>query len=812
MPNVPTAEPRSAPAETPAPAAAPVRHVRAAVIGTGFAGLAAGHRLAEAGIHDFLLLERADDVGGTWRDNTYPGCACDVPSHLYAFSFAPNPRWPESFSTQPEIQQYLRECTDRLGLRDRIRFRTEARSADWDAVAGHWRLTTGNPELPALTADFLISACGPLSDPALPDIPGLDTFPGPVFHSSRWDHDFDPAGRRVAVVGTGASAIQIVPGIQPKAERLTLFQRTPAWIMPRLNHSIGGARQRLYNALPAARLATRLGIWTAREAYVPAFTRNPRMMRAGERLALAHLHHHIKDPGLRAKLTPDYTLGCKRVLLSDDFYPAIAADNAELVASGLAKVDGGRLIASDGTVHEADALIFATGFHATEPPAAAGTTGLDGRTLSEVWREQGMRALRGTAVAGFPNMFLLIGPNTGLGHSSMVQIIESQLNLVMDAVRRSEALGGAPLHPRADAQDRWNRGLQRSMERTVWSTGGCRSWYQDSTGRNTTLWPRSTVAFRLATRRARAAEFRPEPTGRPEVRQVASTDGVRLHVEVHADACPPDAPTVLLVHGWCCSTLFWRHVVRRLRRDYRVVAYDLRGHGRSSRPEDRRTGYSTRALADDLEAVVLATVPDGQRAVLAGHSMGSMTLLAAADRPAVRERTAAALLTSTGAHRLLKESTVLPAFLGRARARATDLVLGARAPMGPVTGLGSRVLAWGILGRDAGSAAAEMSARVVHACPTDVRVAWSKVLATLDLRDGAGKLDVPTRVLVGTDDRLTPQIHARRLEAALPDCTGLTVLPGAGHMTPIERPDEVAGAIRELAGQVGLVGPTGGAE
>ena len=480
-------------------------HIRIAVIGSGFGGIGMGVRLREAGISDFVLLERADAIGGTWRDNTYPGCACDVPSHVYSFSFAPNPRWRNSFSRQPAIRDYLERVTNDHGLRPHLRLRCEVLSAEWDDAAARWRLETTRGRY---SADVLISAAGPLADPLIPDLPGLDSFSGRIFHSSRWDHDYDLTGKRVAVVGTGASAIQFVPEIQPKVASLVLFQRTPAWIMPRFDRTFSRAERRLYARLPAAQLAARAVLYATREATVGAFVRRPGLLRLAQKLAARNLRRHVRDPLLRAKLTPDYVMGCKRILLSNDFYPAVTRPNVEVIASGLARLGEKTAVASDGTEREVDAVIFGTGFHTTDLPIAERIRGRTGLTLAETWKDGGMRALRGTTVAGFPNLFLLIGPNTGLGHNSMVYIIESQIAYVMDALRVMDERGLAALEPTAGAQEKWNADIQRRMRRTVWQTGGCTSWYQDSTGNNPTLWPGSTLRFRRATRRLDPAEYR----------------------------------------------------------------------------------------------------------------------------------------------------------------------------------------------------------------------------------------------------------------------------------------------------------------
>ena len=489
---------------TAAHASPPPRHVRVAVIGAGFGGLGAGIRLRQAGLTDFVILERAASVGGTWRDNTYPGCACDVPSHLYSFSFALNPDWAHSFSRQPEIWHYLEDLADRYGLRSHLRFGAEVTGARWDAGQARWRLRTAHA---GLTADVLVSAAGPLSEPRLPDIPGLADFPGDVFHSARWNHGARLDGKRVAVVGTGASAIQIVPEIQPRVARLVLFQRTPAWVLPRHDRAITGPERWVYRHVPPAQRLARLGNYLAREPAAGAFVAKPGVLKTAQRIAERHLARSVTDPVLRAKLTPNYVMGCKRILLSSDFYPALVRPNVEVAGAGLARVDGRAAIAGDGTARDVDVIILATGFRAVEAPIAGRITGAGGVTLAETWGGD-MRALRGTTVPGFPNLCLVIGPNTGLGHSSMIHIIESQLRYILDYLATLDRTGAAALDARPGAQERWCADIERRMASSVWATGGCLSWYLNAAGHNTTLWPGSTLRFRRATRRLDLSEYR----------------------------------------------------------------------------------------------------------------------------------------------------------------------------------------------------------------------------------------------------------------------------------------------------------------
>jgi cation diffusion facilitator CzcD-associated flavoprotein CzcO len=476
-------------------------HVRVAIAGTGFAGIGMAIRLQQEGIHDFVLLERAADFGGTWRDNSYPGCRCDVPSHLYSFSFEPNPDWSESFSQQPEIEAYLVRTAEKHGLRAKTRFEHEVLGAQWDAARQRWAIETSQGPL---TADVLVSGMGALSDPAIPEIPGLERFRGATFHSATWDHDYDLRGKRVAVVGTGASAIQFVPKIQPLVERLDLYQRTPPWILPRRDRAISAVERRLYRLFPPLQRLARWSIYWGRETFVVGF-RHPRVMQGLERVAKRYLASQVPDRELRRKLAPSYRLGCKRVLISNDYLPSLTRPNVEVTDAGIERITERGVVAGDGTEREVDAIIFGTGFQVTDVPASHRLRGADGRTLAEHWNGS-MQAHRGTMVAGFPNFFFLLGPNTGLGHTSVVFMIESQIEYVLDCLRAMGRAGAAEVEPRAEAQAAFNERVQRQMRGTVWTHGGCRSWYLDRTGRNTTLWPGFTFAFRHELARFTPAE------------------------------------------------------------------------------------------------------------------------------------------------------------------------------------------------------------------------------------------------------------------------------------------------------------------
>jgi cation diffusion facilitator CzcD-associated flavoprotein CzcO len=380
---------------------------RVAIIGTGFSGIGTAIRLKQDGIDDVVLLERAADLGGTWRDNTYPGCACDVPSHLYSFSFARNPRWPHTFSRQPEIWRYLRDCAERFGILPQIRFGQEVLAATWREDAQHWRIETSGG---VWTAEVLVSGAGVLSEPRLPQILGIETFAGTVFHSARWDHGHALGGRRVAVIGTGASAIQFVPEIQRRVARLVLFMRTPPWIVPRNDRPLGAWEHRLFSVFPPAQYAHRMATYWFRESILPGFLW-PREGWLGERVARRHLETQVADPVLREKLTPRYRMGCKRILISNDFYPALQQANVALVTEPIAAIRPRGVLTADGVEHAVDTLILGTGFNVSEHPIAERIRGRAGRSLAEIW-DGSPKAHLGTTVAGFPNLFMMLGPNT----------------------------------------------------------------------------------------------------------------------------------------------------------------------------------------------------------------------------------------------------------------------------------------------------------------------------------------------------------------------------------------------------------------
>ena len=479
-----------------------VRTVDHLIIGAGFAGLCAAIKLQEDGERDFVVVDRGPDVGGTWRDNTYPGAACDIPSQLYSFSFARNPEWSSSYSPQPEIQAYIKKVAQRSGVLDRFVFDTTVDGADWDDAEQRWTVRTSTGTWSART---VVIGAGGLSEPKLPAIEGIDTFQGELFHTAQWDHSVDLTGKRVAVIGTGASAIQVVPQLQKIVGHLDVYQRTAPWVIPRNDREYGAFERKALRYLPGLQRLYRTGVYLVKEAAVPAFTLWPGISAPAQKQALKNIHKGIKDPGLREKVTPHFAFGCKRVLISNDYYPALAADNVDLVTDPIAKVTGSSIVTADGTEREIDVLVVATGFYTTELPIAEHVVGKHGLSLADQWRDSGMAAYKGTTVPNFPNLFFIVGPNTGLGHSSMVLMIESQVAYIRDALKTMRRGGYDVVEVDQATTDRYNQALQSRMKRTVWSAGGCDSWYIDAHGKNTVLWPRSTWDFRR-----RLASFDPD--------------------------------------------------------------------------------------------------------------------------------------------------------------------------------------------------------------------------------------------------------------------------------------------------------------
>ena len=466
------------------------------IVGSGFAGIGMAIRLQQEGIDDFLLIEQEDAVGGTWRDNHYPGCACDVSSPLYSFSFAPNPNWSRLYSGYAEIRRYIEDCVDDYGVRDRIRTSAQLTNATWDEGEQLWRAEVNGEE--QITARVLIGALGGLTNPSIPDLDGLTDFQGDLFHSARWDHGADLRGKRIAVVGTGASAIQIVPEIANEAAHVDVYQRTPPWVIPKIDFAFPGAVQRMFANVPVTQKALRGLIYAIHESVAIGNTIEPRLHVPLEAWAKSHIRRQIRDRDLRRAVTPDYRIGCKRILVSNDWYRALDRDDVDLVTSAVESVTPTGVVAADGVERPADALVLATGFRPTDLLTPLKVTGRDGADVNDAWRDA-IHAHRGTTIAGFPNLFLLTGPNTGTGHNSQLYMIECQHEYVLSALRtmRDEQL--ASVDVRAGAEAAYNDRVQRRMQRTVWLRGGCSSWYLDPNGRNVTLWPSFTFQYRALT-------------------------------------------------------------------------------------------------------------------------------------------------------------------------------------------------------------------------------------------------------------------------------------------------------------------------
>lgn len=455
------------------------------IIGAGFSGIGMAIQLKKAGIESFTIYERADEVGGTWRDNTYPGAACDVPSHAYSLSFEQNPNWTRKFSPSSEIQNYLLSITDKWHLRDHMEFGVEIVEATFDEHAGIWTLRRADGK--TVTARVVISAAGGLVDPKWPDIPGIDRFEGKKFHTARWDHEYPLEGKRVAVIGTGASAVQVVPSIAPRVGNMTVFQRTPAWVMPKMDAEYSEEARARYRRFPfLLNLSRALKYWTSELLGPMIYLNAPALSARGERMSLRHLHSQVKDPALRKKLTPNFQFGCKRILVSDDFWATFERENVELECESIQTIEEKGIRTKDGTLHEFDAIVFATGFELGLSNAPFPIHGRDGRTLSEAWGN-GATAYKGLSVSGFPNWFILMGPNTGPGHTSVLVFTEAQIRHALGAIKKIRDEGLRFVDVRSETQAKYNERIQARMPHMVWSN--CNSWYLNPDGSNHSLYP-----------------------------------------------------------------------------------------------------------------------------------------------------------------------------------------------------------------------------------------------------------------------------------------------------------------------------------
>ena len=481
------------------------------IVGSGFAGIGQAIALKRKGIDDFVILEKASSLGGTWRDNTYPGCACDIASHLYSFSYEPNPHWSRAYSPAAEIRDYLERCSTTYGIDPHLRFNRSLEAARYDEASGIWTLTIAGPDATPgsrrheIRCRALVLALGALHEPAYPDIPGLDGFTGSSMHTALWDSSVPLQGKRIGVLGTGASTIQVVPAIADEAAELTVFQRTPPWILPKQDREFSAAAQERFARIPLLARAERARIYWKNESRVVAFASRPALMRLVEMVARRHLRRQVPDATLRAQLTPAYTIGCKRILVSSDYYPALNRPNVRLETSAIDHVDGRTVVTRDGARHDFDVLILGTGFRLNGSYDHIDIAGLEGRSLAREWAVA-PEAHLGLNVAGYPNLFTLVGPNTGLGHSSMIIMIEAQVELVVQALQERERRGAVSIAVRPEVQARHNVELQERSQAAVWLTG-CHSWYLDASGKNRFMWPGSTVAFRRRTRRLRENEY-----------------------------------------------------------------------------------------------------------------------------------------------------------------------------------------------------------------------------------------------------------------------------------------------------------------
>ena len=483
----------------------PSRILDAVVVGAGFSGLAVAARLSKAGIERILVLEKAASIGGTWRENTYPGCACDIPSHLYSLSFAPKHDWSRLYASQPEIRSYLEDVVARCGLHSKIRFNARVTGARWDETATLW--TVALEDGPPILARAVISAVGPLSIPQVPALAGIETFRGKTFHSAGWDHDYDLAGKRVAVIGTGASAIQFIPAIAPIVQRLDVYQRTPPWILPKADKPIASKTIERFRRFPPLRMYERYRLFWIHETRADGFTTNPALMEKSKALALRLIDRQVLDADLKRKVLPNYALGCKRLLISGDYYPALSRANVEVVTEPVRSVYGDGIETVTGERRDVDAIVFGTGFDVQGGMLSVPIFGRGGRSLAEAWAG-GKEAYLGTTINGFPNFFMMIGPNSGLAHNSQIFMIEAQAGYVAAALRKLRTRRRRALDVRGDIQAGFNGWLAGRLDAAVWNRGGCKSWYLDPvTGRNSSLWPASALAFWRRLRRFRTSDY-----------------------------------------------------------------------------------------------------------------------------------------------------------------------------------------------------------------------------------------------------------------------------------------------------------------
>lgn len=479
------------------------------VIGTGFSGMGVAVKLIESGRTDFVILEKADDVGGTWRDNTYPGCECDVPSHMYSYSWRLNPDWSKNFSPQPEIWAYMRKVADEKGIRPYINFGVEVTGLEWDDDRSVWTIHTRTADGPGddYEARVVLSGVGGLHVPNIPTIKGAETFAGPRFHSAEWDHSIDLTGKKVAVIGTGASAIQFVPIIAEEVGQLTVFQRTPPWVLPKKDNPIHPKRQRAFHRIPGLARGYRSALYWGLESRAIGFNGHVDFLPIAQKWAAANIAKAIDDPEMVRKLTPDYKIGCKRILQSNTYYPTYNRDNVDLITDHIAEIVPDGVIDAKGVKHEADVIIYGTGFHTVDAFDFIDIRGRGGISVAEQFREHGVETYLGITIHHVPNFFLMLGPNTALGHNSVVFMIEQQTKFIIAMLDEMRARGADVVEVTQKAQDDWNAEIQKLVSKGIWTQGGCTSWYLDAQGKNRTIWPKFTFQYWWETRRIVPEDF-----------------------------------------------------------------------------------------------------------------------------------------------------------------------------------------------------------------------------------------------------------------------------------------------------------------
>ncbi|UPK74732.1 NAD(P)/FAD-dependent oxidoreductase [Nocardioidaceae bacterium SCSIO 66511] len=475
------------------------------IIGTGFSGLGMGIQLRKAGREDFIIVEKAGDVGGTWRDNTYPGCECDIPSHMYSFSYELNPEWSKNFSGNQEIWDYLRDVSARHGLDEKIHYGVEVTSAEWDDDRQRWTVLTDGGE--TYDARAVVSGVGALHIPNIPNLPGTETFQGERFHSSQWDHGVDLRGKRVAVVGTGASAVQFAPIIADQVDSLTVFQRTPPWVLPKNDKTIPQWKRSLFRSVPRAQRAYRNALYWTIESRAIGFNGQVNILKFAEKIVERYIRKAVDDPALQEKLIPQYRMGCKRILQSNTYYRMFNRDHVTLVDSGVAEITTNGVVDNAGVEHEVDVIIYGTGFHVVDALEYLDITGREGKNLGKVFEEDGVETYLGINATGFPNLFFMLGPNTGLGHNSVVFMIEQQAKYIVRFLDELDRRGASAADVRPAAQRQFNDTVQRKLTKGIWTQGGCTSWYLDSQGKNRTIWPGFTFMYWWETRKVQAPDY-----------------------------------------------------------------------------------------------------------------------------------------------------------------------------------------------------------------------------------------------------------------------------------------------------------------